>query len=206
MPQRTLDRNVQPGSSAWKRSRTAVRGASLSILVRSARATRGRLVIGNLDVPCAIGRTGVRRIKREGDGASPAGRWRLLSVHYRTDRIRRPATGLPNRAIHATDGWCDAPADRNYNRRVKLPYAASAEALWRTDSVYDIVVVLNHNTRPRIRNGGSAIFIHLARTGFTPTEGCVALSQRDLRLVLAHANHTTTISIGAGPRKKMVRR
>jgi L,D-peptidoglycan transpeptidase YkuD (ErfK/YbiS/YcfS/YnhG family) len=82
------------------------------------------------------------------------------------------------------DGWCDAPGDRNYNRPVRHPYPASAERLWREDELYDVVVVLGHNQRPRIRAGGSAIFMHVARPGYLPTEGCIALARRHLLIVL----------------------
>jgi L,D-peptidoglycan transpeptidase YkuD (ErfK/YbiS/YcfS/YnhG family) len=105
-------------------------------------------------------------------------------VLYRADRVRRPATGLPVRPIAEGDGWCDAPADRNYNRPVQHPYPASAERLWRADHLYDLIVVLSHNGSPRMRGGGSAIFMHIARPGYAPTEGCIALRHEHLlRLV-----------------------
>ena len=89
------------------------------------------------------------------------------------------------RRIRRDDGWCDDPANRNYNRRVRLPYPASAERLWRDDELYDFVVVLGQNDVPRVRYRGSAIFMHMARPGFAPTEGCVALKPRDLRRLVA---------------------
>ena len=89
------------------------------------------------------------------------------------------------RAISNNDGWCDQPMDRNYNREVGLPYAASAERLWRDDRLYDIVVVLGHNDLPRVRNRGSAIFMHVARANFAATEGCIALRARDLRRLIS---------------------
>lgn len=142
---------------------------------------------GAIGIPCALGRSGPRARKREGDGATPTGRWRLVEVFYRADRVSRPSTRLPVRTIRAFDGWCDAPDDRNYNRRVCLPYPASAEAMWRADSLYDIVAVLDHNVRPRARNLGSAVFVHLVRANFEPTEGCVAFTEQDLRMLLSRA-------------------
>jgi L,D-peptidoglycan transpeptidase YkuD (ErfK/YbiS/YcfS/YnhG family) len=136
-------------------------------------------------VPCAIGRSGVRALKRESDGASPQGDWPVGRLLYRRDQGLPPRTRLPTRAIRRHDGWCDAPADRNYNRPVQHPYPSSAENLWRADHLYDLVVVLGHNERPRVRNAGSAIFMHLARPGYRPTEGCIALLRRDLTRVLA---------------------
>jgi L,D-peptidoglycan transpeptidase YkuD (ErfK/YbiS/YcfS/YnhG family) len=147
-------------------------------------ATRGVVKLGSLAFPCALGRTGRRAVKREGDGATPLGRWRLLQVLYRADHMRRPATGLPVRQIRPDDGWCDAPGDRNYNRPVRHPYPASAERLWRTDGLYDLVVVLSHNARPRARGAGSAIFMHVAAPGYGPTAGCIALKRGHLQRLL----------------------
>lgn len=100
------------------------------------------------------------------------------------------------KALARDQGWCDAPSDRNYNRCVRHPYAASAEHMWRADHLYDIVIVLGYNDRPRRRGAGSAIFMHLARPGFLPTEGCIALDRGDLVRVLAHLGRTTSVRIG----------
>jgi L,D-peptidoglycan transpeptidase YkuD (ErfK/YbiS/YcfS/YnhG family) len=134
-------------------------------------------------------------MKREGDGATPTGRWRLVEVLWRPDRGQRPRTRLPVSAIRPDDGWCDHSPDRNYNRRVRHPYPVSAERLWRADRLYDIVVVLSHNQRPRIRGRGSAVFLHLARDGYAATEGCIALSERDMRRLLGRADRRTTLVI-----------
>jgi L,D-peptidoglycan transpeptidase YkuD (ErfK/YbiS/YcfS/YnhG family) len=143
--------------------------------------------LGVLNFPCALGRSGRRVVKREGDGATPVGRWTMLRVLYRPDRVRSPATGLPVKVIGRDDGWCDAPADRNYNRPVRSPYSASAESLWRADQLYDVLVVLGYNCLPRVRGRGSAIFLHVAKPGYAPTEGCVALRRDHLLLLLRHA-------------------
>lgn len=150
----------------------------------SAAAKRGVLISGWLRVPCALGRSGQTVRKREGDGATPIGRHRIEKVFYRADRIRRPVTLLPVTAIKSDYGWCDAPRDRNYNRLVRHPYPASAERMWRKDQLYDVVVVLGYNRRPRVSGLGSAIFLHLAREGFKPTEGCVAVPKRFAARVL----------------------
>jgi len=99
------------------------------------------------------------------------------------------------RAIRDRDGWSDDPFDRNYNRLIKLPSRSSAEGLKRDDNLYDLVLVLDHNDRPRIKGKGSAIFVHLARAGYTPTEGCIALSRRDLYAVLAEIRRGTDILV-----------
>jgi L,D-peptidoglycan transpeptidase YkuD (ErfK/YbiS/YcfS/YnhG family) len=143
----------------------------------------------------AIGRGSVRPLKREGDGGTPPGRFPVRLVLYRADRMRRPRTALPVRAIRANDGWCDEPSDRNYNRLVRLPTKRSAEALMRADALYDLIFVLGYNDRPRVRGKGSAIFVHVARDGYTPTEGCVAFSRRDLVGVLAEIKPDTDFLI-----------
>ena len=170
-------------------------GRRLWVSGRSRSATRGWFRVGSLIFPCALGRTGLSAAKREGDGATPSGTWRPVLVLYRADRGQRPRTGLPVRALKPDDGWCDAVRDRNYNRWVRHPYPASAERLWRQDELYDVIVVLDHNRRPRIQGAGSAIFMHLARPGYRPTEGCVALERRDLLLVLGMAGRDTRVTI-----------
>jgi L,D-peptidoglycan transpeptidase YkuD (ErfK/YbiS/YcfS/YnhG family) len=168
-------------------------GRGLRVGGRSRSAMRGWLRLGSLVLPCALGRGGRSFRKREGDGATPSGVWETVAVLYRADRIRRPRTALPVRPLKPDDGWCDDVGDRNYNRAVRHPYPASAERLWRQDSLYDVIVVLDHNRRPRVQGAGSAIFMHLATPGYRPTEGCVALSKRDLLLVLAAGRGTRVV-------------
>jgi L,D-peptidoglycan transpeptidase YkuD (ErfK/YbiS/YcfS/YnhG family) len=165
-------------------------------------ATRGWLKLGNLTFPCALGRTGIHVRKREGDGATPAGTWPLVCVLYRADRVRRPRTVLPTRPLRLEDGWCDAPGDRNYNRLVKHPYPASAERLWRADGLYDVLVVLDYNEHPRVRGKGSAIFMHVARSGYAPTEGCIALTRVHLVRLLERLGGRAGVCVGMAPRTK----
>ncbi len=127
----------------------------------------------------AIGPGGIAVKGGEGDGITPRGRWPVREIFYRADRIARPDTALPLHAIQPDDGWCDAPGDPHYNRPVKLPYTASAETLWRDDHLYDLVAVLGYNDDPVVQGLGSAIFLHLARAGYLPTQGCVALRYED---------------------------
>ena len=134
---------------------------------------------------CAIGKGGRRTDKREGDGATPIGLLPLRRLLYRADRLARPSADVPVAPIAPDDGWCDDPAHADYNTRIRLPHPARHEALWRADGVYDVIGVLGWNDAPVVRGRGSAIFLHLARPGFTPTEGCIALEQRDLLRVLA---------------------
>jgi L,D-peptidoglycan transpeptidase YkuD (ErfK/YbiS/YcfS/YnhG family) len=145
----------------------------------------GLLTLGTETFRAALGRGGVRADKREGDGATPLGPLPLRQVLYRPDRGAVPVCAVTIEAISPHDGWCDDPTHPGYNRRVRLPIGASAEALWRDDSVYDLIGVLGWNDSP-VRPGlGSAIFLHLAPEDFAATEGCVALAPDDLRRVLA---------------------
>lgn len=156
-----------------------------TVRTRPGKLEQGLLRAGTLVVPCALGRSGINANKKEGDGATPLGTWRIVEARYRADRLQRPQCRLPLRPIRPKDGWCDASEDRNYNRAVTLPYPQSAETMWRDDHLYDVIVILDHNARPRARGRGSAVFVHLAQPGYTPTEGCVALSLHNLRLLLA---------------------
>jgi L,D-peptidoglycan transpeptidase YkuD (ErfK/YbiS/YcfS/YnhG family) len=171
------------------------RRVQLIVSALSAGAQRGMVVCGRLSFPCALGRSGRRAGKREGDGATPIGRFALREVFYRGDRVARPRTPLPVTALKVSDGWCDDPRDRNYNRRVRHPYSASAERLWRDDHLYDLVVVLGYNDGPRIKGRGSAIFMHVAAPGLKPTQGCIALDRRHLIRLIARASRGTHIAI-----------
>lgn len=161
----------------------------------SSTAKQGFLQVGQRLLPCAVGRSGVKARKREGDGATPLGTWLVRCVLYRPDQVCRPVAPGPVKPIRRNDRWCDAPRDRNYNRAIRHPYPASAERLWREDDLYDVVLVLGYNDRPRVHGRGSAIFIHLARPQYAATEGCIALSRRDLRLLLATMRPLTAVRI-----------
>lgn len=156
----------------------------------------GRFDLAGTTTRCALGRSGVigAADKREGDGATPLGLWPIRRLLYRPDR-GASKTALPSFAIAETDGWCDDPGDPAYNRPVTLPYPASAERLWREDAVYDWIGVLGHNDDPPVPGLGSAIFLHLARDGYSPTEGCVALSRPDLQRLLALAGPGSAIAV-----------
>ncbi|WP_338053650.1 L,D-transpeptidase family protein [Prosthecomicrobium hirschii] len=169
--------------------------ARLVVQVRPGRPTEGLIRLGALAVPCRLGRTGITRFKREGDGATPVAAMRVLAVLYRADRIARPATRLPVSALRRDDGWCDAPGDGRYNRPVRLPFAPSHEALWRDDSVYDVVVVLDWNVTRRSQMRGSAIFFHLTRPDPAPTAGCVAVTLPAMRRLLARLRPGAVLAV-----------
>jgi L,D-peptidoglycan transpeptidase YkuD (ErfK/YbiS/YcfS/YnhG family) len=154
-----------------------------------------RAAFGARDWRCAIGPAGVAADKREGDGATPLGCFPLRRLLYRPDRLARPETALPVAELAPEDGWCDDPGDTAYNTQVRLPYAASHERLWRDDAIYDAIAILGHNDDPPVPGAGSAIFLHVARDGYAPTQGCVALVLPDLLTLLREAGPDTQIRI-----------
>lgn len=167
-------------------------------ILRVAKAVGGaaRLAAGQVTMRCAIGPAGFSTRKREGDGATPVGRFALSGGFFRADRLPRAASSLQLQRMQKIDGWCDAPGHASYNCPVRLPFAASREPMWREDGVYDVVIVLAHNQRPRIQNGGSAIFFHLARDGFPPTAGCIAISLADMRRLLPRLARGCRMQVG----------
>ena len=96
-----------------------------------------------------------------------------------------PDSPFDTAGITPADGWCDDPDAADYNRLVRLPCTARHERLWREDGLYDLVVTLGYNDDPPHPGRGSAIFLHVAREDYAPTEGCVALAPQDLLAVLA---------------------
>lgn len=144
---------------------------------------------------CAVGRGGVRRDKTEGDGATPAGRWPIRRVLYRPDRLDQPVTCFACAPIRPADGWCDDPADGRYNTQIALPTTADHEALWREDEIYDCIAVLGYNDRPPAAGKGSAIFLHVAREDYGPTEGCVALAMDHLLTFLQEAGPGSLVCV-----------
>ena len=155
----------------------------------------GRLVLAHGVRRAALGRGGIKALKREGDGATPLGRFPVRQVLYRADRMARPRTAFPLRAIRADDGWCQDPTDRSYKRLVKLSPRSGADRLTRDDNLYDLILILGHNDRPRVKGRGSAIFVHLARPGYAPTAGCIALSRHDLSMLLAQLRRGSAIMV-----------
>lgn len=156
--------------------------------------SRGRLTLGELDFPCALGKAGVTDCKVEGDHKTPLGIFSLRRVLYRPDKLL-PQCCLPLTALRPEDGWCDDSGDKAYNCHVTLPYPARAENLWREDELYDLIVVLGYNDNPVEKGKGSAVFLHIAREDFGGTEGCIALKKEDLLNLLAHLTPDITVKI-----------
>jgi L,D-peptidoglycan transpeptidase YkuD (ErfK/YbiS/YcfS/YnhG family) len=169
---------------------------SLQVRTKPGQPTRGWLLAGPLAVPVALGRGGIRANKREGDGGTPRGTFRLRRLWWRADRMTRPMTHLPARRIRDDDGWCEDPRDRRYNQPIRDKPDHPGDRLKRADHLYDLIIELDHNTRPRIAGRGSAVFVHMARPGFAPTAGCVALKADALRRLIARIGPRTRIVIG----------
>ena len=156
----------------------------------------GHLLWNKKTYTCALGKSGVTNEKKEGDNATPLGCFALREVLYRLDMIKEvPITTLPTCAIQENDGWCDDPNDIKYNKKISLPYAARHETLWKDDGIYDIIVLLGYNDDLIISGKGSAIFLHVARPNYTPTEGCVALALPDLLEILSGVSKETRVCI-----------
>jgi L,D-peptidoglycan transpeptidase YkuD (ErfK/YbiS/YcfS/YnhG family) len=159
---------------------------------------KGRLVAGGMAFTCALGWSGIGMRKREGDGATPSGRYLALRAFWRNDRLARPRTALALAPIGRSAGWCDDPGDRNYNKPVTLPYPTSAESMRRKDRLYDIVVDLSWNRVPILKGKGSAIFLHVAAEAYGPTQGCIALSRENLRKLLPRIGRRTLFEVRRG--------
>jgi L,D-peptidoglycan transpeptidase YkuD (ErfK/YbiS/YcfS/YnhG family) len=181
-----------------RNAKSAKNRSGLSVLTVRARPgnpTQGLLAAGNTVFPCALGRGGISANKREGDGATPLGRMRILSGYFRGDHVAGKRTRLKMTPIGAALGWCEVSGDRNYNRPVKLPYGAGHETMRRADRLYDYCLVLDWNVAPRRRGRGSAIFFHLARPGFAPTAGCVAVTARVMARLLPLLSSRTVLTV-----------
>lgn len=169
----------------------------LTVRRRPLDPAQGLLVFDGSVFRCALGRSGIAALKREGDGMTPQARMRVLGGYFRADGAVRQARRAPGRLVQTRRdlGWCDAPDDRNYNRPVTLPYPAGHERMLRDDRLYDVCIVLDWNVRPRRRGAGSAIFMHIARPGLTPTEGCIAVPPAVMRRLLPHLRRGSVIAV-----------
>jgi len=153
------------------------------------------LLAGQRALRAALGRAGVKAAKREGDGGTPAGRFHPVRLWWRADRLPRPRTLLPVRPIAPEQAWCEDPKDRRYNRPFRRSANEPGDRLKRADGLYDLIVEIDHNTRPRVAGHGSAVFIHVAGPGFGPTAGCIALTRGDLQRLVSRLSRKTRIIV-----------
>ena len=167
----------------------------LRVRARPGSRTQGWLTVGCETIQVALGRGGILANKREGDGGTPRGEFRLVRLWWRADRHPRPRTLLPVRRITPDIAWCEDPRDRRYNRSFRRAADAPGDRLWREDQLYDFIIEIDHNSCPRVAGRGSAVFIHVARPGFRPTAGCVAMTLPRLRWLLGKVGPKTRIMI-----------
>ena len=153
------------------------------------------LTLNNYKAKCALGKRGIGYKRKEGDLITPKGTYKVKYILYRKDRVRKIQTKIKKIAIRKDMGWCNDPKSKNYNKLIKLPYAYNFEKLFRKENNYDIILILNYNMNPVIKNKGSAIFIHIAKKKFKKTEGCIALKKIHLLKVIKRINKNTTIKI-----------
>lgn len=140
----------------------------------------GYLKYKNKKFRCALGKAGIGKKKIEGDNITPKGTYKIIKIYYRNDRIKKISSKFRLIKITKKMGWCDDPKSKNYNKLIKLSNKYSYEKLFRKDKIYDLVLILNYNMNPVIKNKGSAIFIHIAKNNYSKTKGCIALKKNEL--------------------------
>ena len=153
------------------------------------------LVYNNYKVKCSIGKRGIGVKKREGDLITPKGSFKIKEILYRADKIKNLKSKLQKKIINKKMGWCDDPRSNKYNKLIKLPFKFGYEKLYRTENIYDLILVLNFNMNPVKKNKGSAIFIHVAKKNFTPTKGCVAIVKTELKKLSTLVTKKTIVNI-----------
>ena len=146
-------------------------------------------------IKCAIGKRGITSKKVEGDKKTPKGTFTLKSIFYRKDRISKIKSKLKKNSIKKNMGWCDDISSKHYNKMIKFPFDLSAEKLWLKNNVYDVIIVINYNLKPIIKNKGSAIFLHIAKKNYAHTRGCVAITKKNMILLASKINNKTKITI-----------
>ena len=145
---------------------------------------------------CALGKGGIKQKEREGDFITPKGKFKLIKIYYRSDRIKKINSTLKKIKIKKNMGWCDDVSSNYYNKQIKINKKIGHEKLHREDNVYDIIVVLNYNLNPIIKGKGSAIFLHVAKKNYNKTQGCIALKKNELLYLVSQIKKNTQIRIG----------
>jgi len=155
----------------------------------------GYLQYKNLKFRCALGKAGIKKKEKEGDNVTPKGIFKITSMYYRPDRIKNITTTVKKIKIKKNIGWCDDPNSHFYNQQISLPNKFGHEKLYRNDSLYDLILVLNYNVNPIIKNKGSAIFIHITKKNYKKTKGCIALKKKHLIELISKIKKNTKIKI-----------
>ena len=144
---------------------------------------------------CSIGKSGIKKSKKEGDLATPKGVFQLGCLYYRNDRIKKLKSKLKKKIIKKNMGWCNDSKSKKYNKEIYFPFKYKAEKLYKKNGIYDLFIDIKYNSKPIIKNKGSAIFLHIAQNKYKPTQGCVALSKKDFLKILPLINKRTKIAI-----------
>ena len=153
------------------------------------------LFIDNYKLRCSIGKRGITSNKKEGDSKTPKGSFLLKSIFYRKDKIYNLRSSLRKKIITKNMGWCDDVSSIHYNKLIRFPFSHGAEKLWLRDRIYDVIIIINYNLKPVIKNKGSAIFLHMAKKNYSPTKGCIAISKRDMLLLIGKIGKKTKLII-----------
>ena len=154
-----------------------------------------KLIYNHYKVKCAIGKRGIGIKKREGDLITPLGEYKVLNIFYRGDKVTNLKSKIRKIRIKKNMGWCDDPKSKNYNKLIKLPFKFNSESLYRNDNIYDIILVLDFNTKPIKKGKGSAIFIHIAKKNFAATKGCVAIKKIEIKKIVKKIDKKTIVKI-----------
>jgi len=155
----------------------------------------GYLKYKDLKFKCALGKSGIGNKKIEGDNITPKGNFKIIKIYYRKDRLKKLSSKFTLTEITKNMGWCDDPKSKKYNQLIKLPTKYSHEILYRRDNIYDLILVLNYNMKPTIKNKGSAIFIHVAKKNYKKTKGCIALKKTNLIYLVKKIKKNTKVII-----------
>ena len=153
------------------------------------------ITFGNYKAKCAVGKRGIGYKQKEGDLITPKGKYKVKYILYRQDRVKKIQSKIRKIKITKNLGWCNDPESKDYNKLIKLPSKFNHEKLYRKENTYDIILVLNYNMRPIIKNKGSAIFIHVARKKFKKTEGCVAIGKSNLLTIIKRIKKNSVFKI-----------
>ena len=151
------------------------------------------LYFNEYKIKCALGKRGITSKKIEGDEKTPRGTFTFKSIFYRKDRIPKINSVLKRIVIKKNMGWCDDTNSKKYNKMIKFPFNLSAEKLWLKNNTYDVIIVINYNLNPVIKNKGSAIFLHIAKKNYAQTKGCVAITKKNMILLAGKINNKTKI-------------
>jgi L,D-peptidoglycan transpeptidase YkuD (ErfK/YbiS/YcfS/YnhG family) len=154
-----------------------------------------KISFDNYKIKCSIGKTGINREKKEGDGSTPSGVYKFNLLFYRKDRFSKFSSKIKKISIKKNMGWCDDPNSRYYNKLIRFPFKYRAEKLYIKENIYDAILVINYNTKPIIKGKGSAIFLHIAKKNYKPTKGCIAVSKKDIKFLISYIGKKTKIFI-----------